>query len=120
MADPITMAIATAVAGKAAESLTDHARQAIATITTKVRERLRGRPGEAALEAAIADPAAATELARLLDQEFAADQGFSDEIRALWLRAAPAATDNAVANVFRGKAEKVVQLRDVHGDLNIS
>ena len=115
------MAIATAVAGKAAESLTDQAAQAIAAIRRKIRERFRGNPGELpALDAARDDPSAAAGLARFLDAEFAADPAFRDEIRALWLQAAPAATDNAVSNVFHGKADKVVQLRDVHGDLNIS
>jgi hypothetical protein len=53
--------------------------------------------------------------------EFAADPAFRDEIRALWLQAAPrAATGDAVSNVFYSKADKVIQLRDVHGDLNIS
>jgi hypothetical protein len=121
MADPLTMAIATAVVGKATESLTGQATQAIAAIRRKIQERFRGDPGELpALDAARDDPSAAAGLARFLDAEFAADPAFRDEIRALWLQAAPAATDDAVSNVFYGKADKVVQLRDVHGDLNIS
>jgi hypothetical protein len=115
------MAIATAVAGKAAESLTGQAAQAIAAIRQKIRERFRGDPGELpALDATHGDPSAVPGIARFLDAEFAADPAFRDEIRALWLQAAPAATDDAVSNVFYGKADKVVQLRDVHGDLNIS
>jgi hypothetical protein len=121
MADPLSMAVATAIAGKAAESLTGQAGQAIAAIRRKIRERFRGNPGELpALDAARDDPSAAAGLARFLDAEFAADPAFRGEIRALWLQAAPAATDDAVSNVFYGKADKVVQLRDVHGDLNIS
>jgi hypothetical protein len=113
------MAVATAVAGKAAESLTGQAGQAIAAIRRKIRDRFHG--GEVpALDAARDDPSAAARLARFLDAEFAADPAFRDEIRALWLQAAPAATDDAVSNVFYGTADKVVQLRDVHGDLNIS
>jgi hypothetical protein len=102
------MAVATAVAGKAAETLTGQAAQAIAAIRRKIQERFRG-----ALSSA-------DELAHALDAEFAADPAFRDEIRALWLQAAPAATDDAVSNVFYGKADKVIQLRDIHGDLNIS
>jgi hypothetical protein len=113
------MAIATAVAGKAAESLTGQAAQAIAAIRRKIQER--SRSGEVpALDAARDDPSAMAGLARFLDAEFAADPAFRAEIRALWLQAAPAATDDAVSNVFYGKAGKVIQLRDVHGDLNIS
>jgi hypothetical protein len=121
MADPLSMAVATAVAGKAAESLTGQAGQAIAAIRRKIRERFHRDPGEVpAPDATHDDPSAAAGLVRFLDAEFAADPAFRDEIRALWLQAAPAATDDAVSNVFYGKADKVVQLRDVHGDLNIS
>jgi len=115
------MAIATAVAGKAAESLTGQAGQAIAAIRQKIRARFHGDADEVlALDATRDDLSAAAGLARFLDAEFAADPTFRDEIRALWLQAAPAATDDAVSNVFYGKADKVIQLRDVHGDLNIS
>ena len=84
MADPVTMAIATAVAGKAAESLTDQARECLASLVRRIREKFRDRPArQAALEAAAA------------------------------------AGDHGVVNVFQGRADKVVQLRDVHGDLSI-
>jgi hypothetical protein len=120
MADPLTMAIATAVVGKAAESLTGQAAEAVAAIRQKIRERFRGDPSEVpALDGARDDPSAMAGLARFIDMEFAADPAFRDEIRALWLQAA-SATDDAVSNVFYGKADKVIQLRDVHGDLNIS
>jgi len=55
---------------------------------------------------AAGDPSDAAGLARFLGPEFAADQAFRDEIRALWLQAAPA-TDDAISNVFYGKADKV-------------
>jgi hypothetical protein len=121
MADPLSMAIATAVAGKAAESLTGQAASAVAAIRQKIRARFHGDAGEVpALDVARDDPSVAAGLARFLDAEFAADPAFRDEIRALWLQVGPAATDDAVSNVFYGKADKVIQLRDVHGDLNIS
>lgn len=125
MPDALTLAIATAVAGKAAESMTEQARQAIAVIVGKVREKLRGRPDDVAvLDTAInGEPVrdeSAEPLALILEREFEADPRFRDEIRALWLQAAPAATDDAVSNVFHGKADKVIQLRDVHGDLTIN
>lgn len=121
MADPLTLAIASAVAGKVAEAVTEQGRQVFSAIAAKVRARLRDRPADVAvLDAAARGESRPEELAALLDREFAADPGFRDEIKTLWLQAAPAATDDAVSNVFNGKAEKVVQLRDVHGDLNIS
>jgi hypothetical protein len=56
-------------------------------------------------------------LARILDVEFALDPRFRDEIRAMWLLVASAAQGDAI---FNGKADKVIQLRDVHGDLTIN
>jgi hypothetical protein len=119
MADPVTMAIATAVAGKAAESLTEQARQCLAALVRRVREKFRDRPaGQAALAAAQDDPgsgALAGELARALDEASAEDPEFGRQIRDLWSQVR--ACD--VVNVFHGRADKVVQLRDVHGDLHI-
>jgi hypothetical protein len=120
MPDPLTLAVASAVAGKAAEAMTEQARQAVSAIVGKIRAKLGHHPADLAVvdEAALGErePEA---LAEVLEREFAADPGFRDEINALWLQAAPAATDDAVSNVFYGKAEKVIQLRDVHGDINL-
>jgi hypothetical protein len=114
MDGPFTLAIATAVAGKAAESLTEQARDAVAAITRRIREKFRGHPAQlAALDAAQADQNRAGELAGELDEAIAADPAFGDELRRLWDQAAD------VVNVFRGQAQTVVQLRDVHGDLRI-
>lgn len=122
MVDTITMDIATAVAAKAAETMTEQVQQAVAAVVRRIRDKLREDPDKvAALDAASAgDTAAAVPLARILDAEFALDPGFRDEIRALWLPAPPAAQGNAVSNVFSGRADKVIQMRDVHGDLTIS
>lgn len=117
MADPLTLAIATAVAGKAAEGMTEQARQAVAVIVGKLRAKLGKYPHPAGL--AVVDEGSPEALAGLLDREFAADPGFRDEIKALWLQAAPAATGDAVSNVFYGQADQVIQLRDVHGDINL-
>jgi hypothetical protein len=71
-------------------------------IRRKIRDRFSG--GEVpALDTAGDDPSVAAGLARFLDAEFAADPAFRDEIRALWLQAAPAATDGAVSNVFTAR-----------------
>jgi hypothetical protein len=126
MADPVTLAIATAVAGKAAESLTDQARECLASLVRRIREKFHDRPaGQAALAAAQDDPGSGTavgQLARALDEASAEDPEFGIQIRELWgrVRITAAAGDDGVVNFFHGRADKVVQLRDVHGDLNIS
>ncbi|HEY1700530.1 MAG TPA: hypothetical protein VGG75_12535 [Trebonia sp.] len=121
MADPLTLAIATAVASKSAEMMTEQARQAVSVIVEKVRAKLHKHPPDvAALDMAARGESEPGALAQLLEREFTADPEFRDEIRTLWLQAAPGPTDDAVSNAFSGKADKVIQLRDVHGDLNIS
>jgi hypothetical protein len=123
MADPVTMAIATAVAGKAAESLTGQAQASLAALVARIRERFRDRPGrQAVLAAAQGDPGSgelAGELARALDEASAEDPDFGQEIRELWREVGLTAGDHGVVNVFHGRADNVVQLRDVHGDLRI-
>jgi hypothetical protein len=122
MADTLTMDIATTVATKVAGAMTEQAQQVVAAVVRKIRDKLRkDRDKVATLDAASAgDTAASVPLARILDGEFALDPGFRDEIRALWLQVAPAAQGDAVSNVFTGNADKVTQLRDVHGNLTIN
>lgn len=120
VADPITIAIASSVAGKAAESLTDQARQTVAAIARRIREKFQGHPAElATLDAATDDHARIEELAILLDEASAEDPEFGSEIRGLWSHVGLTAADGGVVNLFHGKAARVIQLRDVHGDLNI-
>jgi hypothetical protein len=117
MADPVTLAIATSVAGKAAEALTEQARQAIAAIAGKIRDRLRSRPGDVAvLDAAAADASVAASLASVLDREFTADPRFREEIEALWRQATQV---NTVMNVNYGTAQTLIQARDL-GNLTIN
>lgn len=120
MVDPLTLAVASAIAGKTAEAMTDQARQAISAITGKLRARFGKRPAVlAVVDAAARGEQEPEVLAQVLEDEFAADPGFRDEINTLWVQAAPAATDDAVSNVFHGNAEKVIQMRDVHGDIHL-
>jgi hypothetical protein len=117
MADPVTLAIATSVAGKAAEGLTDQARHALTAIAAKIRDRLRSRPDDVAvLDAATTDPAMARPLAGVLDREFTADPGFREEIEALWRQATQV---NTVTNVNYGTAHTLIQARDL-GNLTIN
>jgi hypothetical protein len=123
MVDPFAVTIAANVGTKIADTLTDQAQQAIAAIVRKIREKFRSRPGAsgevATLDAAITTSGApaADALARALEQLFAADPQFREEIRALW---DSAGTDDSVTNVFYGKADKVIMMRDVNGDLTIN
>lgn len=115
------MAIATAVASKATEALSDPALHAVAAISRRIREKFLGQPAELqVLEEAPTDPAKVEELAILLDERSAEDPEFGRSIRELWSQGGLIAADEGVMNVFHGNANKVIQLRDVHGDLNIS
>jgi hypothetical protein len=120
MADPFATTIAASVAAKVADTLSDQAQAAVAAIIRKIRERLRSRPDEVAvLDAAItrSDASAAEALAGVLEQLFAADPGLREQVRALW---DSAAGNGGVTNVFYGKADKVIMMRDVNGDLTIN
>lgn len=112
--------IASAVAGKAAESLTEQGKQAVGAIVRRIREKFRERPTELAVLDGAADSPRINELAVLLEEASAQDPEFGGYIRALWNHAGLAATDGGIVNQFRGEADKVIQLRDVHGDLTIS
>jgi hypothetical protein len=124
MVDPLAMTIATNVATRIADTLTDQAQQAIAAIIRRIREKLPSRPGGpgeiALLDATVGtgEASAMNALARTLEQLFVADPRFRDEIQALWDSAHP--DDDSVTNIFHGKAGKVIMMRDVNGDLTIN
>lgn len=126
MTDPMSVAIATAIVGKAVEVAGDQAKEAVAAIARKVRDRFRGRPAdEAALTAAAEDPESADRIAALADALRRAsieDPAFGAELRGLWhqVHMDVTADRDGVVNSFQGQANKVVQLRDVHGDLTIN
>jgi hypothetical protein len=125
--DPITTAIATtiatAVAGQAAQTLTGQATHALAEICTRVRQKFHERPAElAVLATAQSQPSSQKDillLAGVLRQAAHEDPEFGREIFALWGQAQTQIT-TVSGNVFHGRANKVVQLHDVHGDLTIS
>ncbi|MQA94537.1 MAG: hypothetical protein GEV11_07745 [Streptosporangiales bacterium] len=132
MSDPITLAVAAAIAGTAAESLGKQAGPAVVALARRIRERLTARSEKActaieAVRAAPQDPDRIVELATVvgtvLDREATDDPDLQADVRALRHQVQQfqaAATDDAVVNSFQGNADKVVQLRDLHGDLNIS
>ncbi|HXL91642.1 MAG TPA: hypothetical protein VN969_22060 [Streptosporangiaceae bacterium] len=123
MVDPFAMTIATNVAAKLTDTLTDQAQQAVAAIARKIRDKFRSGPGGsgevATLDAAIttSDAPSTEALADALAQLFTADPQFREEIRTLW---ESAGVENGVTNVFYGKADKVIMMRDVNGDLTIN
>lgn len=126
MPDPVIMAIATAVAGKVAESFTDQARQALAQLNRRIRAKFRHRPEDlAVLDAATAErssPALVAQLSSRLEQASREDPGFGDDLRALWQRVQIeiSAVSDTSTNVFTGSADKVVQARDIQGGLTIN
>jgi hypothetical protein len=120
----MTIAIATAMAGKAVEVAAEPVRATVAELSRRVRERFRGRPSEEeALAQAAANPTPerVASLASAIGHLMADDPGFGAEARTLWNQAQTnaAATGDGVVNVLNGQAGRVIQFRDVHGDMNI-
>lgn len=120
MPDPVTTAIATAVAGSAAQALTEQAARLLAQVTAKIRRKLGGDVRDLAVSPGTDRvPERTATLAALLNEAFQDDPAFARELTALWQGYLSAAGGTATNN-FHGTADKVVQLRDVHGDLTIS
>ncbi|GAA4225258.1 hypothetical protein GCM10022254_06800 [Actinomadura meridiana] len=116
----MTVAIATALAGRAVEVASEPVRTAVAELSRRVRERFRGHPSdEAALARADEEPEVLQgTVQRILDD----DPDFRSELQTLWNQAhtEAVATEDGVVNIFNGHADKMIQLRDVHGDLHIN
>ncbi|WBB73062.1 hypothetical protein O7602_25770 [Micromonospora sp. WMMD1128] len=125
MDDQIVLAVATALATKGAEALGVGARSAIGSLFSLVRGRFgSGTRESAVLDAAITHPqerwrhaALASALADVMarDPNFAA--ALDDEWRRL-ARTGVVAVQGQVVNHFSGTAGKVVQARDIQGDIN--
>src|ERR1700690_4272377 len=120
MPDEILMAVATALAAKAADAAAGAAHEAWTRLVRLVRDRLGGdAQGAAALEGGPAPPGgrvAVRELAGALERA-AADQAFAAEVRALWLEAEPqlSAAGASAVNVVTGTVGgHLVQARDLH------
>lgn len=104
--DPLTLAIAGAVAAGLATGAGESTGTALAALTGRIRERFRNRPQ--ALESEEAAAAA-------LEDEFTRDPAFRQECQGLWNQAQA----GSVANSFTGQAGKVIQARDIHGDITL-
>ncbi|WP_329100773.1 hypothetical protein OG792_19185 [Micromonospora sp. NBC_01699] len=126
MYDPVLVAVAAALAGKAAEGLSEGGRAAFAALARLVRRKVQADPpAQAALESAQAEPdddARIRRLAQVLESAVARDRLFADELGRLWdvLRDQQAvAVDGAVVNqVSGGVSGTVVQARDIRGGIS--
>lgn len=128
MADEITMALASALAGKAAEAAVGGARGVWNALVRLVRERFtRDDAAAKALDAAQAEPedqAAVHKLSRALDRVAAVDPEFAEQVRALWLPASQelSVPDGGVLNVSTGTVTgHLIQARDlrIEGGLHL-
>lgn len=128
MADEVMLAVASALAGKAAEAAAGGARSAWNALVRVVRERFtRDRAAAEALGAAQAQPedqAAVHGLSRALDRVAADDPEFAEQVRVLWPLASKelSARDGGVLNVSTGTVGgHLIQARDlrIEGGLHL-
>lgn len=122
MSDPVTLAVAAAIAGKVSESLTDAARSALKRLRRAVRERFFDTPeARRALEAAQEDPDDEPALARLsayvseAEERDPAIRRLTDELRS-HLSATHGGVINHISGDVRGN---VVQARDITGGVHL-
>jgi hypothetical protein len=125
MSDELAMAVATAVAAKGAEALAAGGRSALGALIRLIRGRFSsGTPEAATLSEAMSHPddrERLAELAALLSHLMAADQAFRRQVEVGWRDASLvfSADHGAVINQFSGSADKVVQARDIAGDVTL-
>lgn len=124
MEDQIALAVATALAAKSAEAFGAGAREAIGSLFRMVRDRFGvGTPESAVLDGAVEHPQEQwrqTALASALAEVMARDPQFARTLKGEWRRLTGpnvVAAQGQVDNHFSGTAEKVVQARDIRGDI---
>jgi hypothetical protein len=117
---------ALAVTTKGAEALVISGKGGLAALIRLIRGRFRGsEPREAAiLQAALEHPddeARRRELAVVLAQMMAEDPVFREHLQMCWRAVAVEVAEDrsTVTNRFSGTAEKVVQARDITGDVRL-
>jgi hypothetical protein len=119
------MAVATAVAAKGAEALVAGGTSAVRRLVRLVRDRFgSGTREDRVLQATMADPDDREKVAALvavLARVLAADPTFRRDVSACWgdVSEELRADRGAVVNQFNGSATKVVQARDIHGDVTL-
>lgn len=121
----ILLAIATTLATKGAEAVAAGGKNAIAGLIGIIRRRLATSGGRAtALDRAVTHPAdreARMMLITDLAEMMATDRQFAAQVLAQWraVCAEEAAERGLVVNHVSGTAHKVLQARDVHGDISL-
>jgi hypothetical protein len=125
MPDEMVMAIATALATRGAEAAVAGGKNALGALVRLVRRRF-GTDAAAteALHAATEDPSDQAQIVRLsamLTRIMVNDPEFDEQLRGYWGQVAghQTADHGGVVNLFSGRAEKVVQARDIQGDINL-
>jgi hypothetical protein len=125
MTDPITTAVATALATKAVAGLTEADKAAFNALARLVRRKLANTQSSGILHHAETDPASDARrqvLAEALAQAMAKDRHFSEQIADLWRQIQDGRTGTShgsVLNVVAGDANgNLVQARDIHGDVS--
>jgi hypothetical protein len=120
VADPIMMAVASALAGKAAEAAVESGKSAWASLMRLVRTRFARDEAATvalrALEAQPQDPVRVRELALALERINASDAEFRGQLHTLWQSASVelAAQEGGVVNSVSGTVEgHLLQARDV-------
>jgi hypothetical protein len=128
MPDSILMEIATAVASQTAQTLSAQATGVLAEIVKRITSKFRDHPADLAVlnsaQGTQASPDVIPQLADALRRAAREDPDFAREIMALWTTQTSTemntATSEGVVNNFHGDAARIIQMRDVHGDLTIN
>lgn len=124
MPSELVMAVVTALTAKGAEAVVASGKNKIAALYRVLHERFsrEGTRETAVLQAAVEHPddqARRKQLVEALARLLAADPDFRTRLVLSWREAATelAATQAAVVNHVSGNAAKVVQARDIYGDV---
>ena len=123
--DDVAALVATTLIAKGSEALVSGTTGAVRALVALVRKRFGRDVAETeVLDGAIAHPddeARRVRLVEALAEAMRRDPVFASELRAHWQTASVelAADHGGVVNQFSGQADKVVQARDIHGDLSL-
>jgi hypothetical protein len=123
MQEQLALAIATALATKGGEALIAGGGGLLGQLFRLVRNRFRssGEGGDT-LDAAVANPDETNRanLAAALARLMTSDPALEERVRALWRGGAAelSAESGGVVNQFSGSADRVVQARDIRGDVS--
>ncbi len=123
--DDLAALVASTLITKGSEALVSGTTGAVRALAALVRKRFSSdvARGEV-LRDAIAYPEDAARRVRLVDalaDVMQRDPAFAQQLRSRWQSASVelAADHGAVVNQFTGQADKIVQARDIHGDLSL-